>query len=231
VNDVEFIDIALLRKIDAETTVESFGPKINSTFFETANLLGALKIKGFIDIHSSIGNSPVIISERGKMLLKELDVFSQQNLSRVDLAVLGNIKGGIKDPKQIESLLNVNARDIAFSIYKLHNKGFVDYRVKNAAVELLLTTKGFEQDNPDVKMHAIKAEMRSPAEVVNAPSELKNKIAHELAKEDITVDETASANITEMDRLLANIAYYKWYIMGGVVLASAVAIALLLLVK
>ncbi|MCX6772534.1 MAG: hypothetical protein NTV88_02060 [Candidatus Micrarchaeota archaeon] len=48
-NELSFLDIAILRKIDAESSVEKFGSMINTSFFETANLLGTTKIKGYMN--------------------------------------------------------------------------------------------------------------------------------------------------------------------------------------
>lgn len=210
--DLEFIDVAILKKIDDETTVENFGSKINSTFFEAANLLGNLKVKGYIDIHSSIGNSPVIISEKGRLLIKELDVFSQDALSRFDLAVLGNVKGGVKDPGQIEELLNTTSRDVAFSLYRLWSKGLVEYFVRNGRVEVRLTSQGFEHNSPEVNAQAARVMMRTSQGVknVNAPSEVKNKVAEELASADITIEKNVSVPLHS--RIIANILYYKWYV-------------------
>ncbi|MEM0438102.1 MAG: hypothetical protein QXU54_02260, partial [Candidatus Micrarchaeia archaeon] len=95
--EFDFMDVALLKRIDVETTVEGFGSRISSTFFEAANLLGTLKIKGYVDIHSAIGNSPVIVTDKGRALLRDLDIWAEEPLTRVDLAVLGNIKGGLRD--------------------------------------------------------------------------------------------------------------------------------------
>lgn len=227
-DDLEFIDIALLKRIDEETTVEGFGSKISSTFFEAANLLGTLKIKGLIEIHSAIGNSPVLITEKGKLLLKELDMYSEVELTKTDLAVLGSIRGGMKDPKQVEAALNIKSSDIAYAIYKLVRKGLVDYKVRNAAVEIMLTTQGFEKENPVVKEHA----NRALAKVVLArseakgPGDIRNKVAEELAgeefgdaeKDDIKLDETG------ISKALYYANKYKWHAAGLALVLVAAAI-------
>ncbi|MCX8205946.1 MAG: hypothetical protein N3H30_01825 [Candidatus Micrarchaeota archaeon] len=226
-SEFDFMDVALLKRIDVETTVEGFGPKISSTFFEAANLLGALKIKGYVDIHSAIGNSPVIVTEKGRALLRDLDLLAEEPLTRVDLAVLGNIKGGLRDPKQIESMLNVSAADIARSIYRLNKKGLVDYRLKNAAVELMLTAQGFEQEGAEVRQHAAMAGLKSPTvQVVAAPAEVRNTVAQELASQEISSGERAA--IPGHERLIAKSTYYftnYWYI---VLLVGAAIIGIML---
>ncbi|MGC8923651.1 MAG: hypothetical protein ACP5H8_00445 [Candidatus Micrarchaeia archaeon] len=226
-SDIEFIDIALLKRIDAETTVENFGPKISSTFFEAANLLGALKLKGFVDIHSSIGNSPVIITESGKELLKELDLFSEGNLGRVDIAVLGHIKGGVRDPTQIENLLNINSRDVAYSIYKLWKKKFIDYRIKNGTVEVMLTAHGFEQ-GPEVQASGGAKHAERPT--IEAPPEVRNKIAKELAMQEISLG-TETAQITFEQKIIANIKYYfeKYWVYIGIIILLGILVTAVLL--
>lgn len=231
-SEFDFMDVALLKRIDVDTTVEGFGPKISSTFFEAANLLGTLKIKGYVDIHSAIGNSPVTITEKGRALLRDLDLSAGEPLTRIDLAVLGNIKGGLRDPKQIESMLNVSAADIARSIYKLHKNGFVDYRVKNAGIELMLTAQGFEHESAEVRQHASQASIKSPTlQVVAAPAEIRNAVAKELASDEIAVERGTS--IPAHERLIANSIYYftkYWYIVllvGASLIGIALAVQLM----
>lgn len=234
-SDLEFIDIAVLKKIGPETTVEGFGSSISSTFFEAANLLGTLKLKGYIDIHSAVGNSPVIISEKGKLLLNELDENAENELTKADLAILANIRDGVKTPQDIESNLNLNSADVAYGIYKLWKKGLINYKVRNAKVELSLTTQGFEhepgEEGADSRPVLQQAEDASPEQ---ADAEVKNKVAEELAKQEFVVGDS-SEEITLEKRISANIAYYankyKWFILGVIalsVLAMLIVMAYLL---
>ena len=69
-NELTFLDLVILQKVDGESSVEKFGSMINTSFFETANLLGTVKIKGYIDIESSVGGlSGVAITDAGQSLL------------------------------------------------------------------------------------------------------------------------------------------------------------------
>ncbi len=234
-DDIEFLDVALLKRIDAETTVESFGSRISSTFFEAANLLGTLKIKGLIDIHSAIGNSPVLITEKGRMLLKDLDVNAEAEPSKMDLAVLGSIRGGLKNPKQIEGTLNIKSNDIAYAIYKLAKRGFIDYRVRNAGVELMLTTQGFEEENPTVKEHANRAlaKIALAKPEMKGPGEVRNRAAEELAAEDFGGE--GQEDVQAEDRNTSKVLYYanryKWHALGLIVVVAAAAIYILYLRK
>jgi len=63
--ELTYLDLLVLRKIDSDSSVEKFGQQINTSFFETANVLGTMKIKGFVDIQSSIGGqSPLVVRNR-----------------------------------------------------------------------------------------------------------------------------------------------------------------------
>lgn len=227
VSDLEFIDVAVLERIGADTTVENFGSKISSTFFEAANLLGTLKLKGYINIHSAIGNSPVVITEKGRMIMKDLNADAEKEVGKVDLAVLGNVKGGLKDPAQIESALNINSRDMAYSIYKLWKKGLIEYKVRNAKVELLLTSQGFEHEESGEEEKIEESERGG-----GASAEIKNRAAEELAKEEFVVGDVLP-EITIGQRAAANISYYidkyKIYAAAIAVLIVIVIAALLVL--
>ncbi len=234
VSDLEFIDVAILKKIGPETTVEGFGSNISSTFFEAANLLGALKLKGYIDIHSAIGNSPVIISEKGRMLLNELDENAEKDLAKADLAILSNIRDGVKDPVQIESNLNLNSADVAYGLYKLWKKGLINYKVRNAKVELSLTAQGFEHEPVAQSAEPTSSRAVVDKQEINTEAEVKNKIAEELAKEEFIIGDE-SAEITAEKRIAANVSYYankyKWLILLAIiisVLIGAVAMAYIL---
>ena len=69
-NELTFLDLVILKKIDANSSVENFGSLINTSFFETANLLGTVKIKGYVNIETSIGGiSKVTITDAGMGIL------------------------------------------------------------------------------------------------------------------------------------------------------------------
>lgn len=234
-DELEFIDVALLKRIDAETTVENFGSKVNSSFFEAANLLGALKIKELVDIHSAIGNSPVIITDKGKALLRDLDAYSEADVTKMDSAVLGCVRGGMKSPKQIEAALNIKSRDVAFSIYRLVKKGLLDYKVRNADVELMLTTQGFEEENPIVKEHANRAlaKIVQVKQEVKGPPEVRNKTAEELASEEFNIAEGGDAEPTDrnISKMLYYVDRYKWHALGAAVAIAMAFVYLLIIAK
>jgi hypothetical protein len=73
-DETTFLDMAVLQRIDAESTVERFGTKINSSFFDASNILGGLKLKGLVSIESKFpGPSSVALTPAGSELLKQAD--------------------------------------------------------------------------------------------------------------------------------------------------------------
>ncbi len=211
--DCEFIDIVALKRITPDTTVENFGPRISSSFFEAANLLGTLKLKGYIEIHSSVGNSPVTLTERGRNLLKEAEDRSKKDITKIDEAVLSRIKKGIKSPKQIAEILNVSNSAVAYSLYRMYKKGMIDYRIYNGHVEVMLTEDGFEKapekNEGDITISRVSENKRS---------EIRNKVAEELAKEEIVIEKDTKPDPQKMFK--SKMEYYikRYWIKAAIIL-------------
>jgi hypothetical protein len=145
-DDITYLDLLILRKVDAESTVEKFGSQINTSFFEAANLLGTMKIKGLIDIQSSIGGqSPLVITGDGRDLLAEATRKSTEPSDTLDQAILHALAGGVGDLYSLQSAINIRSRDLAFHLHKLKNLDLMDYEVRSGKVRLFLTEKGFNQ--------------------------------------------------------------------------------------
>lgn len=143
-NELNFLDIVILRKIDAESSVEKFGSMINTSFFETANLLGTVKIKGYINIESSVGGiSRVTITDAGSSILVVADQRSKEPIEPLDNAILQAIAGGSRELEALQQALNIRSADLAYHINKLISQGFMDYEVKSAKVYFVLTETGF----------------------------------------------------------------------------------------
>lgn len=143
-NELTFLDIAILRKVDAESSVEKFGTLINTSFFETANLLGTVKIKGYINIESSVGGiSRVTMTDAGNSILSVADQRSKEPIEPLDNAILHAVAGGARELDALQQALNIRSADLAYHINKLLAQGFMDYEVKSAKVYLVLTEMGF----------------------------------------------------------------------------------------
>lgn len=143
-NELNFLDLVILKKVDAESSVERFGSIINTSFFETANLLGTVKIKGYINIDSSLGGiSKVALTEAGSALLLVAEQRAKEPIEPLDNAILHALAGGAKDLESLQSKLNIRSGDLAFHINKLVVQSFMDYSVRSAKVEFVLTEQGF----------------------------------------------------------------------------------------
>lgn len=143
-NELNFLDIIILKKIDADSSVEKFGSMINTSFFETANLLGTIKIKGYINIESSLGGiSKVTMTDAGTSILAMADQRARDQIEPLDNAILHAIAGGVKEMEALRSSLNIRSGDLAYHIHKLVSQGFLDYEVRSAKVNFVLTEQGF----------------------------------------------------------------------------------------
>jgi len=143
-NELTFLDLVILKKIGADSTVENFGSAINTSFFETANLLGTLKIKGYVNIESSVGGiSKVVIADAGKGILALAEKKAAEPIEPLDSALLHALAGGAKTPEALQSALNIRSGDLAYHINKMAAQGFMDYDVRAASASLMLTEQGF----------------------------------------------------------------------------------------
>lgn len=142
--DINYLDLLILRKIDAEATVEKFGGYINTSFFETANLLGTMKLKGLVDIESSIGGrSPLIITGEGRDTLARASQKAGEPLDTLDHAILHALAGGARALSDLQVAINIRPKDLAFHLYKLKSGDYIDDEVHSAHVGFSLTEKGF----------------------------------------------------------------------------------------
>ncbi|MCX8197918.1 MAG: hypothetical protein N3F07_01850 [Candidatus Micrarchaeota archaeon] len=143
-DELTFLDLAILKKIDAESSVEKFGSIINTSFFETANLLGTIKIKGYINIESSVGGiSRVMLTDAGSSILQVAEQKSKEPMEPLDYAILHALASGAKDPESIQKSLNVRNADLAYHLNKLIVQGFMDYEIRAAKANFVLTEHGF----------------------------------------------------------------------------------------
>jgi len=142
-HQLTFLDLAAMLKIDDATTVENFGGRINSSFFEGANLLGSLKLKGYVEFTATVGTNPVGLSEKGKNILLLLEKESEKEIGELEHAVLESIAEGYNKPDKVSSKLNVSEKDVAVNLYRLLKKGYLEHSFRNGKVTVVLTEKGF----------------------------------------------------------------------------------------
>jgi hypothetical protein len=183
-NELNFLDLVILKRIDANSSVESFGSTINTSFFETANILGTVKIKGYINIETSIGGiSKVTITDAGTGILALAEKKSAEPIEPLDNALLHALAGGAKDPEALQSVLNIRSGDLAYHINKMVAQGLMDYDVRSGKAGLMLTEKGFNSMG-GMKVQGVpgKSEKKVPEEKPEGKGEKKH--GHE-GKDDI----------------------------------------------
>jgi len=145
-SELNFLDLIMLQKVDKDSAVEKFGTLINTSFFETANLLGSLKVKQLVEIESSIGGaSPVTLTELGKGVLLEAEEQSAKELDALDSAILSSLSRGVRELDALTTDLNIMPKDLAYHIHKLVVQRYAAYNVRSAKVSISLTEKGFNQ--------------------------------------------------------------------------------------
>lgn len=160
---VALIELIALSKIDNDSTVENFGGIVNSSFFEAANLVGGLKIKGLVDIMSEFpGPSPVKITPKGKKLLKDVTDRIEEKQDRLDKSVLEKIGQGFRTENEIERELNVATSSLAVRFYKLKETGMLEWTIRNGKVALSLTENGFNMVGPQKKTTFSQAAVKDP---------------------------------------------------------------------
>ncbi|VVB66574.1 Uncharacterised protein [Candidatus Gugararchaeum adminiculabundum] len=145
--ELTFFDLMVLERIDRETYVERFGSKINASFFDAANVLGTMKLKGYINIQSSPGLSPVSCTPDGLDILQAAAAKAKEEVDALDVSITRKISSGAKDPAALAAELNLRSGDLAYRLYKLVRKGLIDYELRATKVSVMMTESGFVKVN------------------------------------------------------------------------------------
>jgi len=148
-DDITFLDIACLMKISDDTTLERFGSAINASIFDASNIAGTLKQKDLIDFTSIFpGPNSIAVTEKGKAVLQEAEQRTTTPFDNLDKSILSQISSGKSSPKDIQSSISLNSRDLAMRLYKLSKQNFLTYELKSGQVDILLTEQGFLKAAP-----------------------------------------------------------------------------------
>jgi DNA-binding MarR family transcriptional regulator len=148
VSEITYLDVVLLRKIvrDPEAAIERFGSKINTSFFEAANMLGTLKVKGYVDLNPTIGGmSKITLNDDGRFVLSTCEDKAKEPLDLLDDAILRSLASGIRTIDTLALRLNVTDRDLTYHLSKLELTGFVSSEVSAGKLTVQLTDKGFNR--------------------------------------------------------------------------------------
>ncbi len=180
-NELTFLDLVILKKVDPDSTVEKFGSLINTSFFETANLLGTIKIKGYINIESSVGGvSQVGLTDAGKSLLVFAEQKAKEPIEPLDNAILHSLAGGARELEALQNALNIRSGDLAYHINKLVGQGFMDFEVRSAKVYFVLTEMGFNATGGVRVQQSLSSEVKKE-EKSGSASESSGKPASQIA--------------------------------------------------
>ncbi|MBI4399383.1 hypothetical protein HY570_01415 [Candidatus Micrarchaeota archaeon] len=220
--ELTFLDLIVVERVDKDSVVERFGGKINSSFFDAANLLGTLKIKGYIDIESAIGFSPIRITEKGTNLLKMAQERIPDPLDEVDNGILSVMATGVSDVETLGRELNLRESDLAFHLYKLVKQNLIDYNLRAGKVSVIMTELGFK------KAGGKKAKIVTPAE-----KDAEEDISREFIEESSGPARPAGRVVSDRwVRIGSKIKYYaKTWALYGVILLLILIIAVLFLIN
>ena len=181
-NELTFLDLVILKKIDADSSVEKFGSVINTSFFETANLLGTVKIKGYINIESSVGGiSKVMRTDAGEGILALAAKKAEEPIEPLDNALLHAVAGGAKEMDSLQAALNVRSGDLAYHINKMVQQGYLDYEVRSAKISYVLTEQGFNSTG-GVRVQSAPAAQTTLAEALPKEEKRGEKQSEDVAQ-------------------------------------------------
>ncbi len=147
-DEINFLDLITLSRITPDLVVEKFGSKINSSYFDAANILGTLRIKGLIGFSADFpGQNAITVTDVGKALMKEAEDRSKGPFDQIDFAILLQMKSGKRSYVDIGNAVNLRPKDLAMHLYKLGKQQYAVEEIRNGLVEVMLTEKGLNQAN------------------------------------------------------------------------------------
>ncbi len=197
-NELTFLDLAILHRIDEDTCIEKFGSKINTSFFETANLMGTMKIKKLIEFEQSIGgNSKVSIASKGKYVLEVAEKKSKEGLDNLDSAILESISKGESKLDALRGDINIRSEDLAFHLEKLYVQSYIDYYIRSSELYLTLTENGFNEIGSVKKKEKSKDIEETIDETEKPEEKYESKMQEEMPENESI--QTKLTNIEESD--------------------------------
>ncbi len=201
-----FLDLVVLEKIEKDTHLDGFGGHINSSFFDTAALMGTLQVKGLVEIKSTIGRSTANRSKTGEEILARAGEKSQEPLDELDHAILKTIAAGANTFDKTKDELNIRSDDLAFHLYKIVQQGYADYDIRNTRMTLTLTENGFKLTGFIPK----KMEKRMPAPGRQGTPPSNEIEAAMMASDDMTgsIPAKSKVELTRIRRAQAKTVHY-----------------------
>ncbi len=157
-DNINFIDLVALTRINSDSTVEKFGGLINSSFFDASNILGGLKQKGLVDFITQFpGQSAITVTEQGKQLIEEAQKKASEEFDALDLSIASHLSKGNRALTDLTTAVNVAPKDLALHLFKMSSQQFIAYELRNGNMGISLTEKGFLKVNEGMLPHAQQA--------------------------------------------------------------------------
>ncbi len=182
--DITFMELIVLEKMEKNTIIDSFGSQINSSFFDTAGLMGTLQVKNLIKIKPTVGRSIADRTELGEKILAEATKKSKESIDELDHAILRTTASGARTFGGLLSELNIRGGDLSYHLYKLVQQGYIDYIIRNIEVFISLTEAGFKLTG------FVPKKVIKKVEISSEPEEKQLKLGIEEKKPGIKTEET-----------------------------------------
>lgn len=234
--DIDFFELVIIQRIEGKkdnTYIEKLAPEISTSFFEVANRIGSLKIKGYVDLKPSLGMSEVILTPAARdVLIAANKKAEEKNTDIVDREILKNISNGFNELSQIQEKMKIKGLDLALHLHKLYVNSFIDYSVSNNTAKFLLTEKGFTKAHNEKKTaaessQAPQKEQQKETSAEEKPKDQGNVPDSETSSEDVkTIMETPEKKEEGIKQYDSKMHYllekYKWQILVTLVLLMAI---------
>ncbi len=224
---INFIDLVALSRITPEATTERFGGLINSSYFDAANILGALKQKGLVDFITQFPNqSSLTVTDEGKQLLEESHQKSSLPVDKLDMAILTEVSAGMRNLPEIAHGVNVTPRDLAIRLYKLSEQKLLSYELRNGNMNITLTEKGFLQVKDGIPIPVASASaMQDSTTATNVDAQPTAQPQMNAQPSQGTLPPKTAAELKELEAKIMNAKRMKSMALLVILVIAAIAVA------
>ncbi len=190
-----FVDVVALTRITPQTYVENFGSAINSSFFDASNILGTLRMKKLVDFETNFpGQNEIKITETGNKLLQDLSAKAESEFDHLDMEIIEQLAKGKRSLPDISGAINIADTDMAMHLYKLSKQGFATYEIRNGAIAISLTEKGFMRAKEGMPQ---KAQVQTAAPQAEANAAAQATAAQDVKPEPQQMNKPAQQTVSQ----------------------------------
>lgn len=188
--DFDFFELILLQRIAGRkenSYLEKLAPEVSTGFFEVANRVGSLKIKGFLDIKPALGMSEIILNEKAnELFLIANKKAEEKTCDVVDKEILKEIYNGLDELTSLQNKLKIRNSDLALHLHKLTINSYIDYNIGNNTVKFVLTEKGFAKAHHEKKSSSQQqdGEVDQPIDKKEVPEDVKELLGTDSKSKD-----------------------------------------------